>query len=232
MAMNFDSIEYRQKIVYVGLSRMTEDRSTIQRAFTFWHKKLSSREFKVSEIVAYMEKYIGLTSGEKKSLYVAMQAAATRLEQELPAVPGFLLDDEPAANKDAKVNDVKQAANKKASTAHRALVQHMLRSLSQYINKRHGDYFSDLVEAIQEEGLTDTNADIKSSVDTWADGGLAKLELPTMVSEQECGEIFRNFCDLTTEFIGPVNTDRLVNLVISEALDLEEASRFDPRDLL
>lgn len=216
--------EFYGRVVYAGLSRMTEDRSTIQRGFQFWHNKLASRAFEVKEVVAYIDRYLGINTAEKKALFIAMQSASNKLPDQLAPVPAFILGSDDIAD---------EAAQPKVNlTAHNAVTTAMLQNMVQQTKRLDKAAFSELSAIIADEGFSQLPAEINSALNDWAGNNLSALVLPKMISVEDCQELFHAYYLLSTELIGPVDTDTFVDSAVKDSRNLDQAGDFNPNQLL
>lgn len=220
---------HQERIVYAGLSRMTDDRNVIKTAFEFWQHKLSQRTFNIQEIVAVFEKHIGFKGSEKKSLFIAMQAASNRLCDDLLPVPNYLNPIGGGALGAELLAPTNDGASKSAQWQ---VTNQVIQQYSQYLKKHSATEFSEFKDILVDEGLATLTPSLSRLVQSWASNGLADLQLPTDISVDDCQHTFHAIYLLSTEVIGPIVADQILNKVISNALNLDAAGQFDPRKLV
>lgn len=217
--------EFNRRVVYAGVSRMTTDRNVQQKAFIFWLQKLSSRTFNIKETVLFFEKYLGLSTGEKKALYVAMQAAANKPQEALEPVPAFI---------DGSV-DIPDAAPVKPVSKAPAFVQALQAVLSSMANEIHrsdrGQHM-ELADIMADEGIDGASGAVDIALKRWGSDELKHLELPSAMSEPDCQSLFHNFYLLMTEVVGPMATDKYVDHAVVSAMKQPFAADYSPQNLL
>lgn len=221
-----NDLAYKQRVVYAGLHRMTDDRQVIHRAYLFWLKKLSPRTFDIKEIVAYMVRYLGLGSTEKKALMVALHAASNRLLEDLPSVPDFMHEGV------ATFNDTVADEPAPSRSPQWLITNQTMQQTVQYIKKFDAECFLELKQILIDENMTELPDSLQATIATWAGQGLADLQLPEDISEAHCQLLMHELYLLVSEVTGPIEADNIFNKVISNALNNEAASRFNPRSLL
>ena len=79
------------RIVYAALSRITDDRVSIQQAFTHWAAAMGAEPLDNEKVASLLSSYLGLGSQQKNRFIVAMHAAGSGA-RELDELPGYLLD--------------------------------------------------------------------------------------------------------------------------------------------
>lgn len=235
--MSIETLEHKQKIVYVGLRRMTDDRNLIIDGFKYWMENHSSKTFDVEALVNNMVDYLGLGSGEKKALMIALHAASSKMPEDLPNVPQGLLDR--ATNKEHKKASNPESFDVEASdTIEKSLPPHCvvtagyLQNLARALYKQHNDEFSDLKEILLEEEIEDISYPVKEAVKNWAEDGMSSIRLPESTTEAECKALSHGIYLFFTELVGPMDSDKLVNSALQQTLNLDEITRFHPRLLL
>lgn len=226
-----DNLAYDQRVVYAGLSRMTNDRNLIRSAFKHWESELSSDSLDVIEVVGKMVDFLGLEVTEKKALMIGMHAASNKLLDELEAVPPYISG---GGELPAETSvPAKTAASEAAKVpAHVEVVQRYLQLCCQHVQRHSDTDFRDLMRAIQSEGLPGVSSKLSSAVKAWAAAGLQELSLPIGTQVDEAKDLAHEFYILLTEFIGPVEADVIVNKVVTATMSMDAAQRFSPRELL
>ena len=64
--MSSEKSAFYQRVLYTGLRRMTNDRNTIQQAFSHWQKNMDPQRFDVVEVI--------LRDGERPKVGVVRDA--------------------------------------------------------------------------------------------------------------------------------------------------------------
>ncbi|MFT6390333.1 MAG: hypothetical protein ACJAUP_003735, partial [Cellvibrionaceae bacterium] len=89
--MSNPNLAYDQRLVCVGLRKMTKDTALIRGGFLYWNNTLAKQEFDVEKVVTILVDYLGVGVSEKKILMLTLHAASNKLFDELPPVPAVLL---------------------------------------------------------------------------------------------------------------------------------------------
>ena len=235
--MDTETYKRNQKIVYVGLRRMSNDRNLIIDGFSYWTQKLSSDDFDVNNIVSELVSYMDLDSANKKSLMVAMHAASNRMTEDLPAVPQALIDrtgtkagsaNMSEDNVDSGTFDEVQAAK----PPHCVVTTVYMQSLVRLLTKQDFSAFEDCKNILLQEGLQEISEAFQQNIIEWAVEGLMALEIPESTSEADCKSAAHELYLLLTELIGPMDADNLVDAAIAATMKLDEAARFSPKLLV
>ena len=217
-----------QKVVFAGLSRMTQDRSVIQSAFIYWQDNHSSDAFDIIKVTVGIESYLGLSQSEKKTLMIALHAASNKSESELDDVPAYILGTKPQAVSEAEAAD---AVDPRISpdSAHYLVTSEFIRLLVTIIEKKDIDGFRDIHAILLSEGLPEvdigTNERIKKN-------GFSETILSKNAEPDECREIAHQLYLLIIDVIGPVVSDDIINQVIDKLIDNSGSQKFDPRSLI
>lgn len=217
--------EFNRRVVYAGVSRMTTDRNVQQKAFMFWLNKLSSRTFNIKEIVLFFEKYLGLSTGEKKALYVAMQAAVNRPEEALEPVPAFI-------DGNVDIPDEAPAAPASKAPAFVKAIQAVLSSMANEIHRSNRGQHMELADIVADEGVEGAAGPVNSALKRWGEAELKNLDLPDSMTEPDCQSLFHNFYLLMTEVVGPMATDKYVDQAVVSAMKQPFAADYNPQNLL
>ena len=215
-----------QKIVYAGLSRMTEDRVVIKNAFDYWQTNLSSNAFDIVEVTSQLVAFLGLSAGEKKVLMIAMHAASNKSNVELEDVPGYLL------GSDAAAESVSESVPKKAvinTTPQHQITVGFVKGLCDGVRSNSASSFTELDDILRDEGLDGVSVAINQNI---KQHGFSENILPSSISEEECRDLAHTLYMLIIEVIGPVEADNIVTNVIGVLKRSEMASRFDPSSLI
>ena len=217
-----------QKIVYTGLSRMTEDRAVIQNAFQFWQANHSNKAFDVVEVTSAIEKYLGLSGGEKKVLMIALHAASTKTDSELSDVPGYILQGG-AVPAPAAQGEGAPAVTAPAKSPHYTITSEFINLLASHIKRVSPQEYRELFAILTDEGLPELTL---ASSDRVKKQGFVPEMLAVNAEESECRDMAHQLYLLIIDVVGPVDADVMVNQVIDKLLQNELASRFDPRSLI
>ena len=211
-----------QKIVYAGLSRMTEDRAVIKNAFDYWQENLSNNAFDIVEVTSHLVSFLGLNAGEKKVLMVAMHSASNKSEIELDDVPGYL-----SGTGSAEV----KTANKPviSATPHYQITHGFIKGLIHGVRGDGVGSYREVDEILRDEGLNNVSLELNKRI---KEHGFNDEILPNIVSEEECRDLVHKLYMLVIEVIGPVKADTIVTNVIGSLKGSEMASRFDPSSLM
>ena len=215
-----------QKIVYAGLSRMTDDRVVIKNAFEYWQANFSSIPFDVVDVTSKLVSYLGLGAGEKKVLMIAMHAASSKSQVELEDVPGFLLNG-------GAISDAPEASEAPKATInytpHYQVTHGFVKGLVEGVRLKGASLAAEMDEILRDEGLPDTTVELSKLI---AEYGFSEQILPGSVSEIECRNLAHNLYLLIIDVIGPVDADSIVTQVVGELIKSDVATRFDPTSLL
>lgn len=225
--------QFAARAVYAGLRRMSDDRSVIKSAFSYWQSDLSNDEFDVVKIVTALVAYLDLSSQEKKTLMIALHAASNRLIDELPAVPGVISGD--SALDDSAPTQLSEQPKQMPTEAvapHLQVTQRYLQLFAQNMRKADSVEFNEFRQEVASKGLEEVSNSLSKIMSSWAGNGMADLKLPSDVSESDCRELAHQMYMLATEFIGPNPADTVVLNAVNGCLDMEATSRFNPRDLV
>lgn len=224
------SNQLSQRVIYAGLRRMTKDRVVIKRAYDHWQSELSHNEFDIVTIVNSLVDFLGSTSAEKKTLTIALHSASNKLLDELDPVPGIISG---AGNDDIEptMSRAENAPAKKTSPA-QLVTQRYLQVFGQHVRKVDKDDFTEFRRAVSKEGIAGLDKSTATVITSWANSGMANLDLPSDISEDMCKTLTHGFYMLACEFIGPNVCDDIVVKAVNTCLDMEEAARFNPRDLV
>ncbi len=214
------------KIVYAALSRMSDDRDVIKRAFTHWQSKFGdSAQINVLESVELIETFLGLDTGEKKVLMMSMHAASSKESSQLKAVPEYILggSDQSVSGKEVG------AATERLGPPHVTLSEGFFEHMMAAGRKRDSGLAAELEEALIDEGLEEASAAINSALKSIS---RSDLELPNATTSEECKDFCHAFYMLVCDFFGPMAADEMSYKAVAQLLETPEASRFDPRELI
>lgn len=225
-----DINELNQRILYAGLSRMSQNRSEIQAGFQRWQQALSSQPFDIFNIVADLVDHLGLNVSEKKALMIGMHSASNKLLDELTPVPPVLLQSAGESEPVSQTDEVQEIINTKP--AHIQITDRFFQLIGQYITRNNRTATAELADIIEEEGLPSASGSAEKAVDAWANNGCGQMDLAKDVDVSMCQSLSHDLYVLMTEVIGPVDSDVIVNRAIDDLLKTEEAQKFNPRDLL
>ena len=213
------------KVLYAALQRMSDDRAVIKQAFQYWLVEMSDDSFDVVDTVSGLEKYLGLAAQERKVLMVSMHAAANRAGHELPEVPDYVL----GARQPLKVVQNNNTAADSTKAPVMLLTESYFKFMFEGIRKVDRKSYREIQSVLEGEGLSGYNGSLNAAVKQSFENG---LRLPDKIPEAMCQEICHSLYMLTAEIIGPNDADMVSNNAISALLEMEAATRFDPRDLI
>lgn len=216
------------KVLYASLLRMTDDRSVIQQAFQHWIVELSAQPFDVIQTVSSLEKFLGLSTQERKVLMIGMHAASNRASHELNSVPDYVLSG--AQEPQASTKKVDTLAKVKAKQAYVELAEGYFAQMAIGVRKINAGDYRELMSALRDEDLNDVSADIDKALKKAANE--EALDLPGTASETDCQDFCHSLYNLVAEIVGPNNADLASNDALSALLNIEAAQRYDPRNLL
>lgn len=220
------TIELNQRIVFAGLARMSDDRNMIKSAFSHWHDKYSTVPLDVFEVVAELVEYLGLGVNEKKGLMIGLHSASSRLYDDLKPVPPYIL---PQQNTSLSADE--SAAEEEgldSLPAHLQVTARYLQLVSQYIKRADASTHRELVKAVADEGLSS----MPDVVANWASDGLNAIQFDPTVSVEECQDLAHQMYVLVCDFLGPVESDIIVNKAITELSSLAASQDFSATRLL
>jgi len=214
-----------QKIVYAGLSRMTDDRVVIKNAFDYWQTNFSNGPFDIVDVTGKLVSFLGLDGGEKKVLMIAMHAASNKSEMELDDVPGFLLG--------GGVADIAAQAPVQAATInytpHYQVTHGFVKGIVEGVRIKGSASFAEMDEIMRDEGLPDATDEQSKLI---AEHGFSDRIVPGSITEDECRDLAHSLYLLIIDVIGPVDADIIVTRVTGELMTGSAASLFDPRSLI
>jgi len=230
---NYD--QFSARVVYAGLRRMTDNRTVIKNAFSHWETQLSNQEFDVVTVVTSLVEYLDLTSHEKKTLMISLHAASNRLIDELPPVPGIVTGGSDIAGDPPSGNDLDDRTKKiptEVQAPHLLVIQRYMQLFAQHMRKTSSGDFTEFRQEVASNGLSGIEDPLNTLISNWAADGMATLKLLNSVTEDDCKALAHHMYMLASEFIGPNKADNIVLKAIDGCLDLDAATRFDPRDLV
>ena len=234
--MDNETYKRNQKIVYVGLRRMSNDRNIIIDGFGYWTQNLSSDDFDIEDVVAKLVSHIGLDGANKKSLMVAMHAASNRMTEDLPDVPQALINRSGAKSQSGDAGSQEESGTfdevRKAKPPHCVVTAVYMQTLVRLLAKEDFSAFEDCKNELVQEGIDGASEEFQQNIIEWAMDGLMALEIPESIDEAGCKHAAHELYLLIAELIGPINADKLVDLAIATAVKLDEATRFPPRLLV
>ena len=218
------TIKLNQRIVFAGLSRMSTDRSVIKSAFLHWNQRNTNTAVDIFDVVEMLVGYLGLDVSEKKALMLGLHTASAELYDHLKPVPTYILSDQEESAGDSAVAE----AESKSQAAHAEVTMRYLQTVSLQLKRNDANTHKELVKAVADEGL----GGLSNEVSAWAADGLNLIKFDPSVSVQDCQDLAHEFYVLVCDFIGPVETDVIVNKAITELSNLDEAREFSPQKLL
>lgn len=230
--MNNPALALNQRVIYAALSRMTDDRSVIKSAYQFWQGNLSAKPFDIIESVTELVNYLGLSGQEKKVLMVSMHAASNKLIDELAQVPAVISEENPGSAQMAATPTNDNNTQTSSKSPQYEVIEFYLQQFVQNIRKVDPSDFTDFRTTIAKEGVEGVTATINNALIQWAKDGFSNLSLAADISQADCKTIAHQLYLLATEFIGPMETDNVVTKSIDNCLNLEAATRFNPRNLI
>lgn len=220
---------FTERVIYAGLRRMTDDRSAINSGYRYWQEHLSNDPFDIIDLVSKLVNYLGLSVSEKKRLMIALHAASTKLHDELEPLPGYLGGSVGAGGQtpqDAQTNVIT-----KSIPPHIEAVSEYICVFSKFVERGIRDEYNDFVLAV-EEISAEFSGEISQALLRFGSVQPSRLEFPASMSEQNARDLARHFHLLASEFIGPMEADRLHYQSVEQLLNMKFADRFDPRSLL
>jgi len=222
------------RVVYAAVTRMTDDRNLQQQAFTYWYQELSAKAWNIADIVNAVIQYLGLSTAEKKSLYIALQAASNRSAEALPEVPQILqrgLHTAVAAAEEP-VSDAAESGVSDNLPAHIQTTVALLVAVAANIRRVDNAAATELAEILGAEGLPEVSIQLAAALMAWGDEGFARLQFPRATQAAECPALFHQFYLLGCEVLGPAELDRALDKAVAEVAASDVGLRFDPRELL
>lgn len=216
-----------QKIVYAGLSRMTQDRIVIQSAFQFWQANLSNKAFDVVEVTAKLVDYLGLNGQEKKVLMIALHASSNKAESELAGVPEYISQAGGSAVVDVPVEQAQQVLSNQSP--HYQIIKGFINLFEAGVSRSSGEDFQEIDGILKDEGLDGVNRELNKQLKA---RGFTDAVVHESIEIDECRDLAHALYMLSIDVIGPVKSDVIINRVVDQLLLSGAASRFDPRTLL
>lgn len=215
------------KVLHTALARMTTDRIIIKQAFNYWLDNFSNEPLDVINTVAALEKYLGLSTQERKTLMISLHASAGRSEQELAPVPDYIV-----ANGSSVASEAKAPTTEIVKTSRPAVIElteAYFDLILEGVRKVNAKDNVELRAVLKDEGLSNTPKELNAKLKATVDG---QLDLPASTSEVDCQNLCHELYLLVADFIGPRQADSVSDRAVSALLDLSAASRYDPRKLL
>ena len=216
------------KIVYFGLSRLTDDRTVIRDAYQHWENHLATETFDVVNVADKLVEFIGSDSNGRKTLMIALHAANNKSASELSEVPGFVSGNQAVAESEPAANQVSQQVEA-SLPAHCVITTELFKVLFERLRRVDSAGFTEVAGIIADEGLDDTPQSLHTMIIASPDEG---LKLTSDVSEQQCQALTHSLCMLVTDVVGPMVADDVIDNVIASLLQNSQASQYDPRKLL
>ena len=228
--MSASETSLNQRVVYAGLRRMTSDRTTIQNAYTHWLSTAGNDAFDVVTVVDVINNFLGLDTGERKRLMIALHAASGKLIEELEEVPGYMQGE--AFSRASVQDEAEPSADQivRAGTPHSQATKMFCANFVKHVERAISADFHDFTQACTEIEYTG-NSKVQKAMVEYAQSSWATLSLPSNISESECADVASALHLLSTEFVGPMVADRLQTKTIESLLTMDFATQFDPRRL-
>ena len=230
--------DINEKIVYTALTRTTEDRESIRQAYQSWHAKFGDSELDVFAFVEHIEKYLGLDTGEKKVLMMSMHAASSKNGLGLKEVPEYVTGslsgqssetDYDAVNAVSPSTSPSTTSSAAEKTPYIVLSEFYFANMVAGVKKVGGKYLAEFNQLLGDEGLPNVVDVIEAAVKRSSDD---ELNLPSDLEESECKAFCLEVYMLACDVIGPVRADDISYRAIAAMLETNEASRYDPRELI
>jgi len=222
------TLQLNQRIVYAGLVRMSNDRGIVKSAFTHWNNNFSDAPLDIFEVVAELVDFLDLDVAEKKGLMIGLHGASAELYDDLKPVPAYILVETTGQQaRDADQSTALEIESKPVAP-HLQVTARYLQLVS--LNLKRGDPQShkEIVQEVAKSGL----GSLSNEVSAWAADGLNIIIFVSGTTVQQCQELAHEFYVLICDFIGPVESDIIVNKVISELSSLDASREFNPQNLL
>jgi len=224
-----NTLDLNQRIVFAGLVRVSDDRTTLKDAFLHWNSSNSDSAIDIFEVVSMVDAYLGLGVAERKALMLGMHTASAKLFDELPPVPTYILGAGSAAPTTASEVSAEPApGSASGKPAHIQITTRYLQIVSLNVQRVDASTHKELITAVADEGL----GGLKAEVSAWAADNLNLIELGSSITIEQCQELAHEFYVLVCDFIGPVDTDVIVNRAITELSTSSQAREFNPQSLL
>jgi len=221
-----DTLKLNQRIVFAGLTRMSNDRNIVKSAFVHWNKSNTTAPVDIFDVVSKLVDYLGLDVVEKKALMLGLHTASSELYEHLKPVPAYIIGGEGSPSNMAE--SPSDNTTVKAQAAHLEVTSRYLQTVSLLVKRNDPKTHKELIKAVADEGL----GGMRSEVSGWASDGLNKIKFGPQVSVQQCQDLAHEFYVLVCDFIGPVETDIIVNKAVSDVSNLDESREFNPAKLL
>lgn len=213
------------KVLYSALAKMTNDRAVIKEAFNHWFASLADEPLDIIHVVSELEKYLGLSTPERKVLMVGLHAASGRSEHELADVPAYISGSGSAAASGAVARQ--RVAPSKPPMVE--LTEAYCDALLSAMGKIDAKDLAELKDVLKDEGLPNLVGSLNKQIQLTT-GDQITLKVDT--SESDCQNVCHELYMLVAEFVGPREADIVSDRAMSAILDMTAASRYDPRKLL
>jgi len=207
---------------------MSNDRGIVKSAFTHWNNNFSDAPLDIFEVVAELVDFLDLDVAEKKGLMIGLHGASAELYDDLKPVPAYILVEKTGQQaRDADQSTALEIESKPVAP-HLQVTARYLQLVS--LNLKRGDPQShkEIVQEVAKSGL----GSLSNEVSAWAADGLNIIIFVSGTTVQQCQELAHEFYVLICDFIGPVESDIIVNKVISELSSLDASREFNPQNLL
>ncbi len=220
---------FNERVIYTGLKRMTNDRTVVANAFRHWQKTLASSPFDIVEVVSALESFLGLDTNEKKRLMIAMHSASSKLLDELDAVPGYLIGGATDIAVPTEQGDDDKIVKQQPPMI--IAISEFLIEFSKQFSRASPSDVRDFASACRNE-IRISHGTFEQALGTFAGAHFSEIDVPLDVSLSDCKEAVNAMYNLASEFIGPMEVDRVQFKTIENLLNMEFATRFDPRELI
>ncbi len=222
------TLQLNQRIVYAGLVRMSNDRGIVKSAFTHWNDNFSNAPLDIFEVVAELVDFLGLDVAEKKGLMIGLHGASAELYDDLKPVPPYILGETTRQQATHDDHSTGLESEAKPVAPHLQVTARYLQLVSLNLKRSDPQSHKELVQEVAKSGL----GSLSKEVSAWASDGLNIINFGTGTSVQQCQDLAHEFYVLICDFIGPVESDTIVNKVISELSTLDASREFSPQKLL
>ena len=221
---------HNQRVVYAALRRMTTDRNVIQSAYQHWLSTMGNKAFEVPEAVEEIRKFLGLDTGERKTLMVSMHAAAGKLLEELDEVPGYMQGGSLASSGATPQEEGETNQVVKLGSPHAQATKMFCMNFVKHVARANAEDYREFTEACSAIDYS-SNKKVQAAMLAFAQSSFASLELPSDITESECADVAAALHLLASEFVGPMTADQLQTKTISGLTTMDFATQFDPRKL-
>ena len=205
-----------EKLLFTVLRKSMSDRSMVHDAFKTWFAHKDQIPFEVDDVIAFLDRKLGLDADEKRNLRIAFYSVKNRGNSSLEEIPEVLTT---AGAVDTNTEtDLASIPNKKANPRDQvflSLISEMMqlgKSQSSEVVEDIGDHFDDpkLMKKMK------ISQPAKTQIGHWLSSNLQTQMKCADLSDDDLKKIFHEMYVAFCESLGPVETDSILNKAVSK----------------